>query len=594
MPSPAGHSYYTTCYTLAFGVQLALLLRAGYRRGYPLQTWLVLLAATTLAFIVSTKLLAVPAEAWPELLYHGTWPATTARSVLGGGLGFGLVILVLRRWLGFSWHVADAFAGPFCAGLVVQCVGCVLTGCCFGAPTDGSWGLTYAADSIPYLFQQQQGLLAAGATHSLAVHPTQLYTLLLCAGVGLVLWLTRHRPWPAGSRALLQAGLLVLGRLVIEFWRDPAGEPVGAAVVTVGGFSMLALQWVLLPYAILLFGAWGLLLYRARLAPSASEEAPANRPVRNLLVVVGLLAGTTLLPVGALTLPELLVVKTVLLAVVVLATATVLREAMATQRIGLPLAAAAVVLLFTNQVPADSTGKRQHWSFSVGGGKGQFTREQQPYAQEGCGSPPIRPFRHEYKSLSVDATSTWHPDPNRPEAENELGVRLLVGRDQQVALDVSEPVKSTTLIGIDPHIMLNRRFIGLGGGIMLGPIGYNRMRENTYNANVFAPHLTVRLGPRDYVYLQADVNTPNQGLGNPATRLALGSRFKSGGRYGLLAGVATGTGYPTPGGTRNRAFFIESSLQVSQRLQVLPYLTLGGREFRQLHLQVRYELPHRR
>ncbi|UOQ67639.1 hypothetical protein [Hymenobacter volaticus] len=47
-------------------------------------------------------------------------------------------------------------------------------------------------------------------------------------------------------------------------------------------------------------------------------------------------------------------------------------------------------------------------------------------------------------------------------------------------------------------------------------------------------------------------------------------------------------------GTRNQALFLESSLQVAPRLQVLPYLTLGGREFRQLHLQVRYDLPNRR
>ncbi|MDF7810804.1 prolipoprotein diacylglyceryl transferase [Hymenobacter sp. YC55] len=594
MPSPEGHHYYTICYVLAFAVQLALLLRAGYQRGYPLQTWLVLLAASTLAFIVGTKLITLPTEAW-SVLQHGAWPTTTARSVLGGGLGFMVAIVLLRRWLGFSWHVVDAFAMPFCAGLVVQCMGCLLTGCCFGEPTDGSWGLKYAAGTLPYYWQQQQGLLPAGAAHSLAVHPTQLYTLLLCAGSGLVLWLTRHRQWPAGSWALLQAGLLVLGRFVIEFWRDPAGEPVGATAVTLGSFSMLELQWVLLPYAVLLLSAWGFLTYRTRFVSPVPEAVPANQPVRNLLVVVGLLTSTILLPVGALTFPELMVVKTVLLAVIVLATGTVLHGAMTTQRVGLPLALMSAILLFTNQVPVDSTGNGQHWSAAVGGGSGEFNREQQPYDSEGCGNgPPVRPFHHKYKSVSVDATSTWHPRSKSSEAENEVGVRLTVGRDEQQALDVSEPIKTKTLIGLNPHVMINRRSIGIGGGLIIGPSGYYALKGDTYKSKAIAPHFTVWLGRREYIYVQGDLNTPNQGLGNPASRVGIGSRFHSGGRYSLLAGLATGVGYPTPTGSRNQAFFLESSLQVAPRLKVLPYLTLGGREFRQLHLQVRYDLPNGR
>ncbi|MBD2715279.1 prolipoprotein diacylglyceryl transferase [Microvirga sp. STR05] len=587
LPSPVGHHYYSSCYLLAFGLMLLLLLHAGYRRGYPLQTWLVLLAASTLAFIVGTKLITLPTGAWPALL-HGIWPDSTARSVLGGGLGFVGALLVLRRWLGYSWHIVDAFAGPLCAGLVVQCIGCLLTGCCFGAPTDGNWGLTYAAGTLPYQLQLQQGLLDTHAAHSLAVHPTQLYTLLLCAGVWLVLHLTRHRQWPAGSRALLQAGLLVVGRLLIEFWRDPAGEPVGSSVVALGRLQMLQLQWLLLPCAVLLLGSW---LWLIRYATPTPDEAPENRPVRNLLGALGLLAFAALLPAGALTLPELLVVKAVLLAVVVLATATILRGALAAQRTGLPLAALAAVLLFTNQVPADTTGNKQHWSVTVGGGNGEFAREQQPYENEGCGSPPpTQPFRHKYQSVSVDVSSTWKPD-ERPEAENEAGLRLMVGRDQQHTIGRPDTVKSTFLFAINPHYMLNRRWFGIGGGLLLGTLGYSKTAGDTYQPLVAAPHFTTWIGRREYLYVQGDVNTPNQGLGNPALRVAVGSRFRSSGRYSVLLGMSTGSGYPTPPDVNDKAFFVESSLQISPRWQVQPYLTLGGREFRQAHVQLRYVLP---
>ncbi|SHK89839.1 prolipoprotein diacylglyceryl transferase family protein [Hymenobacter psychrotolerans] len=589
LPSPVGHHYYSGCYLLAFGLMLALLLRTGYRRRYPLQAWLVVLAASTLAFIVGTKLITLPVEAWPALL-HGVWPDSTARSVLGGGLGFAGALLLLRRWLGFSWHVVDAFAAPLCAGLVVQCIGCLLTGCCFGAPTDGSWGLTYAVGTLPYQLQIRHGLLDTEAMHSLAVHPTQLYTLLLCAGVWLTLHLTRQRNWPAGSWALLQASLLVAGRLLIEFWRDPAGEPVGSTMIKLGGLQMLQLQWLLLPCAVLLLGSWAWLVYRVRIT---RETAPENRPVRTLLGAVGVLGFAALLPAGALTFPEMLVVKAVLLAVVVLATATVLRGAVAARRAGLPLAALAVVLLFTNQVPADTTSNGQHWAITVGGGNGRFSREQR-YDNEGCGgaSSP-RPFQHSYQSVSVDVSSTWKPD-ERPEAENEFGLRLMAGRDQQNTIGQPDTVKSTFLFAINPHYMLNRRWFGLGGGLLLGTLGYSKTAGDTYQPLVAAPHFTTWIGRREYLYVQGDVNTPTQGLGNPALRVGVGSRFRSSGRYSVLLGMSTGSGYPTPPGVNDKAFFVESSLQVAPRWQIQPYLTLGGREFRQAHVQLRYVLPPRK
>lgn len=59
LASAVGHSYYTTFYLLAFSLNLALLVWEGHRLGYPIRTWLVLLACTTLSFILGTKLLAL-------------------------------------------------------------------------------------------------------------------------------------------------------------------------------------------------------------------------------------------------------------------------------------------------------------------------------------------------------------------------------------------------------------------------------------------------------------------------------------------------------------------------------------------------------
>lgn len=603
LPSPEGHSYYTTCYVAAFGVQLALLLRAGYKRGYPLETWLALIAASTLAFIIGTKLLALPTDAWPALLQHGTWPATTARSVLGGGLGFGLVLVLLRRWLGFSWHVADAFALPFCAGLVVQCVGCLLTGCCFGEVTDGAWGITYAAGSIPYIFQQQQGLLESGATHSLALHPTQLYMLVVCAGTGLVLWLTRRRQWPAGSWALLQAGLLLLGRFTVEFWRDPAGEPVGAAVVAVGNVSMLELQWVLLPYAVFLLGIWGLFVYHARTIKPTPEVPPRNQPVRNLLVVVLVLVCTLLLPAGALTRPEVMVVKAVLLVVVLLATATVLQGAMATRRAGLPLAAAAVVLLFTNQVPADSTSA--YFSFTPGFISGTYDQDISGGGGSGsCSSPAYRAgYYHQYQAIGGDFAYT-RPSRRKP-GRISYGVGVWSGHEYVNSLELTpggpfltanpKDGRRFSLIDVNPYIQRDRiRPGGLGYGIRLGVHVGNLAHLGDYYSSTnegvekigAVPEAAIWVGVRRVLFVQGDYGIGPLGLGNPTGRIALGSGLGSTWSRQVLAGVALAEHSPNMG-----MGFISASFPLGKtNLWLEPYGATNFSRHKQLSLRLQYRL----
>ncbi|WP_375436454.1 prolipoprotein diacylglyceryl transferase [uncultured Hymenobacter sp.] len=605
LPSSEGHSYYTTCYVLAFGVQLALLLRAGYRRGYPLQTWLVLLVASTFGFILGTKLIALPAEAWPALLQHGTWPATTARSVLGGGLGFALVIVLLRRWLGFSWHVVDAFAAPLCAGLVVQCIGCLLVGCCFGEPTNGKWGLTYVAGTLPYYLQQQQGLLAEGAAHSLAVHPTQLYTLLLCAGTGLFLWLTRRRQWPAGSRLLLQAGLLVVGRLVIEFWRDPSGEPVGAGSIELWGLQMLQMQWVLLPCGILLLSAWGLLIYSARFTSLVPEVCPKDRPLRNLLAVVGVLVCTALLPTGALTVPELLVVKSVLLAVIILVTISVLHEALTTKRVGLPLTAAAVVLLFTNQVPADST-QSSYFSFTPGFVRGTYDQDISRSSEDNCSGQPYRVgYYHRYQAIGGEFSYT-RPSQSKP-GRTTYGLGVWSGHEYVNAqqLTIGEPFLTANprdgqrfpLYDINPYLQRDRMHSnGFGYGIRLGihlgklaNLGFSDLNSNLKTVEA-QPDATIWLGVRRTLFAQADFGAGPLGLGNPTGRIALGSGLGSNWNRQLLVGAALAEHAPN-----NAMGFVSASFPLGKtHLWLEPYGATNFGRHQQVLLRLQYRVSTRR
>ncbi|MFD2787868.1 prolipoprotein diacylglyceryl transferase family protein [Hymenobacter rubripertinctus] len=386
IPADSPHDFYSLFYVLAFTLNLALLVWEGWRRGYELRPWLVVLACTTLAFILGTKLLALTAPEWSGLLHTGRWPDSEARTVLGGALAGTLTLLALRRPFGFSWHVFDAFTLPMCAALVVQCGGCILTGCCFGEPTAGGWGFTYPPDTLPYLVQAVQGQLPAGAAHSLPVHPTQLYSLLLCAGVGAVLLITRRRTWPGGSQRLLHLGLLLTGRLLIEFWRNPAGEQAGSAVHIHAGLALKQVQWVLLLLAPAVLGLWAWRVRRGSVAHP--ETGPVQHPVRNLLAVVALLAATAWLGPVALVLPEVLVIKTLLLAVVVLEGGALLlgaTEAARPARVALPLGLACAGFVLTSQVPADSTRREQYSTISGALSVGSFERLQNSGGSDGCG-----------------------------------------------------------------------------------------------------------------------------------------------------------------------------------------------------------------
>ncbi|GAA3926234.1 prolipoprotein diacylglyceryl transferase family protein [Hymenobacter algoricola] len=420
VPAHPGYDFYTLCYVLAFALNLLLLVWEGHRRGYPLRTWLVLLACTTLTFILGTKLLAFTATEWQQLLRSGHWPDSEARTVLGGALAGTLTLLALRRRFGFSWHVFDAFTLPMCAALVVQCVGCVLTGCCFGEVTAGGWGLTYAPGTLPYLVQWSQGLIPYGAAHSLPVHPTQLYSLLLCAGVGAVLVLTRHHAWPGGSRRLLHLGLLLTGRFIIEFWRAPAGEQVGATLHSHGGIVLKQVQWALLLLIPVALGTWGLLVRRARRQPLAPERIPVLDSRLNLLAVAALLALTAWLGPLALTLPEVLVIKTLLLTVLVLEAAALLlsrpapTSAARPRRLALPLGLAGTVLLLTSQAPADSA-RSTTLEVSLGAGKGAFYEDVRSGGGGGCSGNPTRDtYDHRYSLRGGNLELHGPKAPSRP------------------------------------------------------------------------------------------------------------------------------------------------------------------------------------
>lgn len=97
----------------------------------------------------------------------------------GGALAAAGVAVWFCRREGWSFgRFADVAAPSLSIGHVFGRIGCLLAGCCFGAPCAAPWGLSFPRGSVAFDELQAEGALAWGAGRTLSLHPTQLYEAL--------------------------------------------------------------------------------------------------------------------------------------------------------------------------------------------------------------------------------------------------------------------------------------------------------------------------------------------------------------------------------------------------------------------------------
>lgn len=137
-----------------------------------------------------------------------------------GGLLGGVVagILFSRRRRVSFWVLGDMLAPGIALGYAIARLGCLLNGCCYGAPTSLPWGITFPLSLHPHQ----------------PVHPTQIYAALgSLAIMGVLLW-ARSRMAAGGQLFLLYLMLYSLLRSSVEvFRRNASAQPfMEGSVVT--------------------------------------------------------------------------------------------------------------------------------------------------------------------------------------------------------------------------------------------------------------------------------------------------------------------------------------------------------------------------
>ena len=575
LPAVFQPGHYTACYLLAVGTYQLLLWREGRRLGFARRPWLLMQAATLLAFVVGCKLVVLPLAEWPALWQGGAGLGVfPVRSALGGIAASSLVLLALRRWLGLGWAAFDAFERPLYLGLAVQCLGCLSAGCCWGeAAAPGSLGLCFGPGTWPYLTQQAAGRLPAGAAQALPVVPTQLYALLICLGLAAVSYATRHRRGPAGARYLLGVGAVLLVWGGLGQWRDPASQTLGAAPLVLGGVRLLVVHWAVLGAGLLHLGAAGGLWWRGA-AASTAEGRGLVRPGRQLAGVAGLLALTAALAPHALTGAEFRVLQAALGAVL-LAELAAAWPALGTAtghwppRLGLPrlgLPAALGLLVLMSQAPAPSArpDSARAVEFSVGGVQGRFDQDgiegatSAPILGCGSGSPGVRVGReHHYQALG--GTVSYQFRPPEKGLIGQLGLGVWVGTDEvrtarqlpsgPLVFPDSAAVRRYALADFNPFVAGTHHFkssangagFGYRLGFHVGNLLYATAEKDLKTLRPsysILPEAMVWLGNRRTFYGQADAGYGPNSVGNYYYRFGLGSGLGSRRGGTMLAGVS--------------------------------------------------------
>ena len=120
--------------------------------------------------------------------------------------------------------MTDVAAPAVAIGIAIGRIGCFLNGCCYGAVCDRGWAISFPAGSHAWVRQVDAGLISPLASHSLPVHPTQIYASLAGFAVlaALLVYLPRRRN-PGQAMALLMI-IYPLSRWPLEVLRgdEPA------------------------------------------------------------------------------------------------------------------------------------------------------------------------------------------------------------------------------------------------------------------------------------------------------------------------------------------------------------------------------------
>jgi phosphatidylglycerol:prolipoprotein diacylglycerol transferase len=172
----------------------------------------------------------------------------------GGFIGatVGAYFLLKRDKFPF-WKAADMAGFAIPIGIAFGRVGCLLAGCCYGAPSDVPWAITFPGRTLtqaaaPATEAHAKAHLIVDEWHSsLPVHPTQIYESLACLGIAAFAYYVVHpRKRYDGQVLVAFMVLYAIARSAIEVLRrDDRGGVLGLSTSQLIGVALIVASVVI-------------------------------------------------------------------------------------------------------------------------------------------------------------------------------------------------------------------------------------------------------------------------------------------------------------------------------------------------------------
>ncbi len=143
-------------------------------------------------------------------LRGGLWGGLLAYLMLAAPLAF----ILAKRKRAALYLVALSIPIPW----IFAKMGCLLNGCCYGKPSSLPWAITFPERAV-------------GAPAGIALHPTQIYEILIMVGVLAIFRILKRERWQ-GTMLLWLLILYGLGRAVTELWRGDLEHDVHIGPLT--------------------------------------------------------------------------------------------------------------------------------------------------------------------------------------------------------------------------------------------------------------------------------------------------------------------------------------------------------------------------
>ena len=156
-----GRMLYEVFFILSFLIIYAILIFEGYKRKFPLSSWVLLLMSAQLASIIGTKLFSYSWNEWQFMFQNHLFLPNTEKSLLGSVLLASATFLIAMKLLRFRYPVWDSFAVAFPIGMAFITTGCFFYGCCFGQESHLPWAIQYPVMSLAHYHQFKSGILTS-------------------------------------------------------------------------------------------------------------------------------------------------------------------------------------------------------------------------------------------------------------------------------------------------------------------------------------------------------------------------------------------------------------------------------------------------